>query len=62
MPLTKLSGQLRADSGEACKFDFDQLSCNSSVSSTDRYLRDQLNQFSEHGSLRYTAVNLGVDS
>ena len=43
-------------------FVFDQLSCISSVSTTDRYLRDLENQFGDHGSLRYTVIDLGVDS
>ena len=29
---------------------------------TDRYLRDLENQFGDHGSLRYTVIDLGVDS
>ena len=62
MLLSKYFGQLRASSGQASFLDFDQLSCISSVSSTDRYLRDLVNQFSDHGSLRYTVINLGVDS
>ena len=62
MSLTKHFGQLRASSGQASIFDFDQLSCISSLSSTDRYLRDLVNQFGDHGSLRYTVINLGVDS
>jgi hypothetical protein len=32
------------------------------VPTTDRYLRDLENQFGDHGLLRYTAIDLGVDS
>ena len=32
------------------------------MSTTDRYLRDLENQFGDHGLLRYTVIDLGVDS
>ena len=32
------------------------------MSTTDRYLRDFENQFGDHGLLRYTVIDLGIDS
>lgn len=29
---------------------------------SDRYLRDLENQFGDHGLLRYTVIDLGIDS
>ena len=31
------------------------------MSTTDRYLRDLENQFGDHGLLRYTVIDLGID-
>lgn len=32
------------------------------MSTTDRYLRDFENQFGDNGLLRYTVIDLGIDS
>ena len=32
------------------------------MSTTDRCLRDLENQFGDHGLLRYTVIDLGIDS